>query len=252
MVRQAPVPRVVRIQSKPYELDIDVARSAWVVIDMQNDFCHPEGWFGQKGVDVSPMRAPIPVLQEMLPLWRTAGGRVVWLNWGIRADRINLPPMVQFAGKRARQAVGYGEVSPRDHGPSVVRGAWGAAVVDELEVGAEDVTVFKHRLSGFWDNECDSVLRALGVQTLFFSGVNTDRCVFSSLQDAGFIGYDCILVKDACATPSPAYVTRAIHYIVNALHGFVVGSRAIKRGLRLATPAGSSVPSSPSKTRSFK
>ncbi|WP_459624135.1 cysteine hydrolase family protein [Burkholderia sp. 3C] len=221
LVRRVMKPRPLTIDAAPQNLEIDVARSAVVVIDMQNDFCHPEGWFAQKGVSVKAARKPIPVIAELLPAWRRAGGRVVWLNWGIRADLANLSATIHFKGKRSADGVGYGEASPNDRGPSLVRGAWGAQVVDELTVDASDMCVEKHRLSGFWDNELDSVLRNLGITTLLFVGINTDRCVFSTLQDAAFIGYDCILLEDACNTSSPAYVTRAIHFIVQQLHGFV-------------------------------
>jgi ureidoacrylate peracid hydrolase len=94
-------------------------------------------------------------------------------------------------------------------------------VIDELAVAPGDITVHKHRLSGFWDNELDSILRQQGITTLLFAGINTDRCVFSTLQDANFLGYDCVLLKDACGTSSPAYVTRGMHFIVQLLHGFV-------------------------------
>jgi ureidoacrylate peracid hydrolase len=220
LVRATLAPRPLLIAAEPQAIEIDLARSALIVIDMQNDFCHPKGWFGQKGISVKPMRKPIPMLAQLLPAWRAAGAPVVWLNWGVRPDRLNLPPTVQFKGKRSAAGVGYAEASPDDHGPSVVAGAWGAQVVDELAVEPIDITVFKHRLSGFWDNELDSLLRQSGIQTLLFAGVNTDRCVFSSLQDAGFLGYDCVLLTDACSTPSPAYVSRAIHFIVQQLHGF--------------------------------
>jgi ureidoacrylate peracid hydrolase len=221
LVRNAPPPRPIKLDASGDAIEFDLSRSALVVVDMQNDFCHPQGWFGQKGIDVSPMRKPISVLERLLPVWRAAGAPVVWLNWGIRADRLNLPPSVQFKGKRSASAVGYAERSPVDRGPSLVPGHWGAQQVDELQPQDGDVVVYKHRLSGFWDNELDSVLRGLDRRTLFFAGVNTDRCVFSTLQDAGFLGYDCILLADACSTPSPAYVTRAIHLIVRQLHGFV-------------------------------
>jgi len=181
------------------------------------------------------MRAPIPVIQKLLPAWRASGGRVLWLNWGIRPDRLNLPAMVQFAGKRRADAVGYGEVSPVDRGRSLVTGEWGAQIVDELSPAPDDIVVAKQRLSGFCDNELDGVLRGLGAQTLFFAGVNTDRCVFSTLQDAGFLGYDCVLIKDACSTPSPRYVSRAIHYIVELLHGFICTRAALERGLKAAS-----------------
>jgi ureidoacrylate peracid hydrolase len=245
LVRSAPASRIVRLRCKRKQIEFDLTRSALVVIDMQNDFCHPLGWFGQKGIDVTPMRAPIPVIARLLPLWRAAGGRVLWLNWGIRPDRLNLPPMVHYTGKRSAEAVGYGETSPIDRGRSLVTGDWGAQIVDELDRSDNDVCVNKHRLSGFWDNELDSVLRGLGIQTLFFSGVNTDRCVFSTLQDAGFLGYDCVLVSDACSTPSPRYVSRAVHYIVDLLHGFLCTSAALERAIRSPAATGPDRPPPP-------
>lgn len=231
LVRTAPRPVPVRLALQPQPLTFDLSRSALVVVDMQNDFCHPRGWFGQKGIRVAPMRKPIPVLLRLLPAWRAAGGGVLWLNWGVRADVANLPPTVLFKGKRTADGVGYAERSPDDHGRALVPGDWGAQVIDELAVDPRDLTVFKHRLSGFADNELDGVLRQQGITTLLWAGINTDRCVFSSLQDAGFLGFDNLLLADACSTPSPAYVTRAIHFIVQQLHGFVVPSAALLAAL---------------------
>ena len=227
LVRQTLSTNAVRFDALPQPIEIDLARSALVVVDMQNDFCHPRGWFGQKGISVKPMRRPIEAIAALLPVWRATGAPVVWLNWGVRPDRLNLSPTVQFKGKRSAQGVGYAEASAEDRGLSVVAGEWGAQVIDELTVAPQDITVFKHRLSGFWDNELDSILRQQGITTLLFAGVNTDRCVFSSLQDAGFLGYDCVLLSDACSTLSPAYVSKAIHYIVQQLHGFVASTQAL-------------------------
>ena len=239
LLRPTRKPKPVWLQARPQKLEIDLQCSALVVVDMQNDFCHPEGWFGQKGVSMRATRKPIPVLQKLLPLWRAAGGQVIWLNWGVRADRLNLPASVLFKAKIDAQGqlsgVGYAESSPLDRGPSLVPGHWGAQVVDELPVAADDITVYKHRLSGFYDNELDSLLRQQGVKTLLFAGINTDRCVFSSLQDAGFLGYDCVLLEDACATPSPAYVSRAILFLVEKLHGFVASAQSLTVSL---TPKG--------------
>ena len=231
LLRTPPRPVPVQVPADPHPLTFDISRSVLLVVDMQNDFCHPRGWFGQKGLRVAPMRRPIAVLQALLPAWRAAGGRVLWLNWGVRPDVANLPPTVLFKGKRSASGVGYAERSPDDHGRTLVPGDWGAQVVDELAVDARDFTVFKHRLSGFADNELDGLLRQQGATTLLWSGINTDRCVFSSLQDAGFLGYDNLLLADACSTPSPAYVTRAIHFLVQQLHGFVIDSSALMAAL---------------------
>jgi len=242
-VRRPIAPRPLRLDdAAPQPVELDLARSALVVVDMQNDFCHPEGWFAQKGLGIRAARRPIAILRRLLPAWRDAGGAVLWLNWGIRADRANLAPTVHFKGKRTAEGVGYAEVSPIDRGPSLVQGSWGARVVEELVVAPDDLTVHKHRLSGFWDNELDTLLRQRGITTLLFAGINTDRCVFSTLQDAHFLGYDCVLLKDACSTPSPAYVTRGVLYIVELLHGFVASAAGLLEAL----------PKSSASSRSFK
>src|SRR5205085_3082119 len=137
LVRQAAAPRPVRLATQTERIEFDVHRSALVVVDMQNDFCHPQGWFGQKGVSVRATRRPIPVIAELLPPWRHAGGRVIWLNWGVRADTLNLGPTVRYKAARpdaqGKPTVGYAQSSPVDRGPSVVPGSWGAQVVDELQ-----------------------------------------------------------------------------------------------------------------------
>jgi len=231
LLRPAHTSKPLLFTSDQGNLELDIGASALVVVDMQNDFCHPEGWFAQKGASMQATRRPIPRLRRLLPAWRAAGGRVIWLKWGIRADRLNLPPVVHFVGKRSASGVGYGEHSPIDHGPALVQETWGAEVISELKIEPADIQVYKHRLSGFWDNELDSILRAQGITSLLFAGINTDRCVFSSLQDAAFLGYDCVLLRDACSTPSPAYVSRAIHFLVAQCHGFVATAAALNTAL---------------------
>jgi nicotinamidase-related amidase len=246
LVRKVRKPRPLTLaDAAPQPVEIDLARTALIVVDMQNDFCHPEGWFAQKGLGTRAARKPIPLLQKLLPAWRRAGGALVWLNWGIRADRANLSPTIQFKGKRTASGVGYAEASPIDHGPSLVQGSWGAQVIDELAVAPGDITVHKHRLSGFWDNELDSVLRQQGITTLLFAGINTDRCVFSTLQDGAFLGYDCVLLQDACSTPSPAYVTKGVLYIVELLHGFVATASSLMRALPSSSRSSSRSSSNP-------
>lgn len=241
LVRHAPPPRPMLVRAEPEAVTLDLARTALVVIDMQNDFCERQGWFGAKGIDVRPMRKPIPVLKKVLPAWRAAGAQTVWLNWGIRPDLANLSPTIRFKGKRSAEDIGYGEPLPTRDSRALVQGDWGAAVIDALAVHESDLLVHKHRLSGFWDNELDSLLRQRGITTLVFAGINTDRCVFATLQDAAFLGYDCLLLADACGTPSPAYVTRAIHFLVQQLHGFVIGSDALLPALAdAAAPAAAS------------
>lgn len=219
LVRPARAPVVAEVPALPAGLRLDLARCAVVVVDMQNDFCHPDGWLASIGVDVTPARRPIAPLAAGLGPLRAAGVPVVWLDWGTRPDRANLPAGVQHVYDPDALGVGIGSPTPTGH-PVLERGSWGAAVVDELKPEPGDIAVHKHRMSGFWDTELDSVLRNLDVTTLLFAGVNADQCVLATLVDAACIGYDVVFLEDACATTSPAFCWDATVYNVRQCFGF--------------------------------
>src|SRR5580700_6215526 len=92
LIRVPKAPRPITVATENRIVTFDLARTAIIVIDMQNDFCHPDGWLAHIGVDVMPARRPIAPLVCLLPLLRGAGVPVIWLNWGNRPDRLNLSP----------------------------------------------------------------------------------------------------------------------------------------------------------------
>ena len=150
---------------------------------------------------------------------RGAGALVVWLNWGTRPDRANLPPGVLHVYDPDGTGVGIGSTVPTG-APVLQRDSWGAALVDELQIEPDDVLVHKHRMSGFWDTELDSVLRAHDIATVVFAGVNADQCVLATLIDAACAGYDVVMCTDASATTSPAFCWDATVYNVRQCFGF--------------------------------
>jgi nicotinamidase-related amidase len=222
LVRDPVPPRPLAVPALPQALTFDLARTAIVVVDLQNDFCHPQGWLASIGVDIAPARAPIAPLAALLPRLRAAGVPVVWLNWGNRPDRLNLSPSLLHVYKPTGTGVGLGDPLPANGAPVLQAGSWAAAVVDELAPLPQDVRVDKYRMSGFWDTPLDSILRNLGVTTLLFAGVNADQCVLCTLQDANFLGYDCLYLEEACATTSPAYCLDATLYNVRQCFGFTL------------------------------
>jgi nicotinamidase-related amidase len=198
---------------------------------MQNDFCHPDGWLAHIGVDVTPARAPINPLKTFLPQLRKVNVPIIWLNWGNRPDLLNISAGLRHVYNSTGDAIGLGDPLPKNGAKVLMAGSWAAAVVDELEQKPEDISVDKCRMSGFWDTPLDSILRNLGKTTLLFGGVNADQCVMATLQDANFLGYDCILVKDCTATTSPEYCWLATLYNVKQCFGFVTDSQAILKAI---------------------
>lgn len=223
LLRNRPAPRPVRFDAAPEPVVVDMARAALVIIDMQNDFLESEGWFATaRGVDVSPLSEVIGTVNALSRAFRTIGAPVLHVNWAVRADVANLPANVLDKGSSCGARPGYGDEIAS--GRVLVAGEWGAQSVDAIETAPSDIHVGKHRLTGFRDNELDPILRRLGVDTLFFTGVNLDRCVFATLADGCFGGFDAVLVEDATTTVSPPYVTDAILYLIRLLYGFTTRS----------------------------
>ncbi|HEY9848349.1 MAG TPA: cysteine hydrolase family protein [Leptolyngbyaceae cyanobacterium] len=224
-------PHPIILPTATKKLHLDLAKSAILVIDMQNDFCHPDGWLSHIGVDVTPARSPIDPLNNLLPELRKVNIPVIWINWGNRPDLLNISAGSRHVYNPTGEGVGLGDPLPKNGEKVLMAGSWAAAVVDELDRKPEDIHVDKYRMSGFWDTPLDSILRNLGKTTLFFAGVNADQCVMATLQDANFLGYDCILVQDCTATTSPEYCWQATIYNVNQCFGFVCDSQAILKAI---------------------
>jgi ureidoacrylate peracid hydrolase len=223
-------PRPLTIAAAPQSLTLDLARTALVVIDMQNDFCHPDGWLASIGVDVTAGAAPAQVIATLAPALRALEVPVVWVNWGNRPDLANLPPGVRHVYDPDGASTGIGD-QLASGSRVLTEGSWSAAVIDELVIDERDISVSKYRMSGFFDTELDSVLRNLRVDTLLFAGVNADQCVLATLTDAAGLGYDVVMIEDAVGTTSPEFCMAATVYNVRQCFGFTTPAQAIHAAL---------------------
>ncbi|GGG69061.1 cysteine hydrolase family protein [Paenibacillus radicis (ex Gao et al. 2016)] len=229
--RTQPSVQSVTLPAQPQKVMLDLEHTAIIVIDMQNDFCTPGGWLDSIGVDTSPLLNPVDRLNQVLPELRKAGVPVIWVNWGNRQDRMNVPPSVLHVYNSDGHGVGIGEPLPENGSKVLEKGSWGAAIIDQLTIAADDIHVDKYRMSGFWDTPLDSILRNLNIRTLLFAGVNLDQCVMHTLQDAACLGYDSILLEDCSATSSPSYCTEAALYNIKQCYGFVAESAGLMEEL---------------------
>jgi ureidoacrylate peracid hydrolase len=234
MTRRAPAVRALAIAAEPQNIVVDANKCALLIVDMQNDFCTVGGWLDSRGIDTSPNRKPIEPIGRLVAAFRREKLPVVWVNWGVRKDLLNIHPSLRHAHSPRGDEPGLAEPVPGTRSEVIARGSWGAEVVDEINPGTADIQIVKHRFSAFWDTETDSILRNLGVKTLLIGGVNMDQCVMTTLEDASFLGYDTILVEDATATTSPDYCVQAVLYNVKLLFGFVTRSEAVQSALAAA------------------
>lgn len=162
------------------------ATTALIVVDMQNDYCHPQGTLSQRGYDTSSSEAILPTLQTLIEAARASGVLIVF---------------IQTLHTKATDSAVWLERS--DHSANICRpGSFGA---DFFGVSPQpsDIIVNKHRYSGFIGTRLDQVLRSHRIETLIMTGVATNVCVESTARDGFMLDYHIVFTSDGTATSRP-------------------------------------------------
>lgn len=165
---------------------VDPARTALLIIDMQNDFCHPEGLMGRLGEGLTHNRSIIPVISGLVGAARAAGILVVHVrgNYGVTSG-----------SSATLYRMGPATVSHQICLP----GSWGAAQIDELPEQPGEPVVIKHRLSAFRDTALELLLRSNWIRTVVVVGTATQACVESTVREANMRDYRVLVAEDAVA-----------------------------------------------------
>lgn len=170
---------------------LEAAKSALLVVDMQNTFCMP----GAPG-EVPLARAIVPNINRLAARLRALGVPVVWVvhanrlhqdrsDWEVFFNHVVRNPEV-----RRRMAESLAPERQK--------------VWHELEVAPGDITVVKNRYSALAHgaSTLERVLRNLGVDTVLVAGTKTNVCCDSTARDAMMLDFKSVLVSDCCAALS--------------------------------------------------
>ena len=180
---------------------LDPARTALIVVDLQNGFMAP----GQPA-EIAPAREIVPNVNRLAAATRAAGGTVVWIQNTITPE------------SEKSWSIYLGNFANEDWGLRMRRaftpGDFGHALYPSLEVRPSDLTVRKTRFSAFVPgaSELDSILRGRGIDTLIVVGTATNVCCESTARDAMMLNYKIFFVSDAnaCRTDEEHNATLAI------------------------------------------
>lgn len=181
--------RVVARAGRAHPFDvITPAKTAFVVVDMQNHFVK-QGFPGE----VPMARAIVPAINRLAATLRELGGHVVWIkntthdtreSWSVYHDWLMTPE------RRDRRYA------------SMELGHEGHALWGELDVHGEDAQVVKTRFSAFIQGSSDleAYLRGRGIDTLLIGGTATHVCCESTARDAMMLNFKVVMVADVLAT----------------------------------------------------
>lgn len=169
----------------------DPRRTAVIVVDLQNGFCHPEGSFANLGLDSKALAAAVPGSRRVVELARANDVPVIYTRYVYRPDYRDGGVLTD-------------EVMPAlAESGSLADGTWDAQLLDELDVRDDDYVIDKNRYSAFYGTRLEPMLTSLQVRDLVLCGVTTNMCVETSARDASQRDYRTFVVGDACGELDP-------------------------------------------------
>jgi ureidoacrylate peracid hydrolase len=203
----------VTLDAKPEPITIDPARTAVIVVDMENDFAAKDGMFDRAGADISGAQKAIAPTAKVLTAARQAGLKVIYLKMGYHADLSDLgaPDSVNRT-RHLKFGVGQKIRAPDGRESRIlIRDTWDTDIVPELTPQRDDLVIYKTRFSGFYQTDLDATLKKLRIKYLIVTGVTTSICVESTVRDAMFRDYLCVLLRDCMSEPIGHDLPRTNH-----------------------------------------
>src|SRR5213083_1447818 len=203
----------VMLDAKPEPIAIDPAHTAVIVVDMENDFVAKGGMFDRAGADISGAQKAIAPTAKVLAAARQAGLKIIYLKMGYRPDLSDLGA-TDSVNRTRHLKFGVGQKIQAPDGREsrvLIRDTWDTDIVPELKPQANDIVLYKTRFSGFYQTDLDATLKKFGIKYLIVTGVTTSICVESTVRDAMFRDYLCVLLKDCMSEPIGHDLPRTNH-----------------------------------------
>jgi ureidoacrylate peracid hydrolase len=229
---------VVTVAAKPESLAIDLASTAVLVIDMQNDFGSVGGMFERAGIDISGIRATIGPTSRVLAAARSQGVPIIYVAEAVSPDHSDIGPPHSPHGRMAqRMGIGQAAAAP-DGRPSRIHidATWHTEIIPELKPLTDEPLIMKRRCSGFHGTALDQTLEAIRARYLIVTGCTTSNCIECTIRDAAMRDLACLLPADCTAQPATSGIPSTHESSLQAIarsFGWVTTSKDVIDALAL-------------------
>ena len=191
---------MARLAAEPAPLELDLQKTALVIIDMQRDFLEPGGFGEALGNDIAQLQPCIEPCRRVLAAARAAGVFVIHTREGHLPCLSDAPP--------AKVNRGSPELRIGSDGPMgriLVRGEDGHDIIPELAPIAGEVVIDKPGKGAFFATPLDTILKNRGIDTLLVCGVTTEVCVHTTIREANDRGFRCAAISECCGSYFPEF-----------------------------------------------
>jgi biuret amidohydrolase len=218
-------------------VEFDSARTAFLSIDMQVDFCGPKGYVDVMGYDLGLTSAPIKPIHYVLYNIRNGTDiKVIHTREGHVPDLSDAPYNKILRSKIIGNGVGIGDTPNGGLGRLLVRGEKNWDIIDDLYPIPGEYVVDKAGKGAFGQSNLPLLLKNLGVTHLVITGITTDVCVHTIMREANDYGYWCVLLKDGTGATDYGNYQAAIKQIKmqGGVFGWVTDSKRFVDGVKSA------------------
>jgi nicotinamidase-related amidase len=167
--------------------DIPAARTALLIVDLQNDFLDPKGAYGRAGQSAPAIAALPEKIKPLADALRRKGGWIVSTQFTLVPAKGG-EPLISPHLKQLRPFLKKGDFMP---------GGWGHQLVDVLQPA--DLVVEKVAYSAFYMTRMEWVLRKTGIEKIYVCGIVTNGGVASTVRDCHVRDFETVVLEDGCA-----------------------------------------------------
>ncbi len=219
------------LKAEPAPIELDFAKTALVIIDMQRDFLEPGGFGETLGNDVSQLSRAVKPIAAVLTAAREAGLLVVHTREGHLPDLSDAPPAKV---ERGAPSLRIGDSGPM--GRILIRGEAGHDIIAALYPREGEIVIDKPGKGAFYATGLGDELKRHGIENLLVCGVTTEVCVHTTVREGNDRGYRCIVLGDGCASYFPEFHETGLKMIKaqGGIFGWVSDSASLLEAMKAA------------------
>lgn len=193
-------------------------KTALVLVDLQNDFCHPEGIASKRGKNVDAFQDAFKNMSKLLGVARKRNIPIIHAISEHSAWSGSPSEKERFGRQRQRDNLSYCEPE-----------SWGADIYYLFKPDPNEKIVVKHRYSAFLHTDLELILRASGIEHIVVIGLYTNVCIDSTARD-GYMRDFYVTVPTDCVT-SDVYKKHeyALHLLEDTFADIVHSNEVIEQ-----------------------